>query len=208
MRQKKWYDYLWIASAIYLLLGIFNILFAWLGMICFITPLVFSLTSKDKLYCNRYCGRSQLFDLLGKKLSRKKTPPQFLRSAWFRYGFLAFFMTMFGMMLFSTVKVFAGVPLRETVTILWTFRLPWNWTSVHFVSPWIAQFAFGFYSIMLTSTILGFLMMVLYKPRTWCVYCPMGSMTQGICKLKYRKEWTEYGRASKKDSRIAETAGK
>ena len=27
-------------------------------------------------------------------------------------------------------------------------------------------------------------LMVLYKPRTWCAFCPMGTMTQGICKLK------------------------
>lgn len=30
--------------------------------------------------------------------------------------------------------------------------------------------------------------MILYKPRSWCAYCPMGTMTQGICKLKYRKD--------------------
>ena len=27
--RKCWYDYLWIASLLYLLLGFFNILFAW-----------------------------------------------------------------------------------------------------------------------------------------------------------------------------------
>ena len=37
MNKKKWYDYLWIFSTIYLLLGVLNILCAWLGMICFIT---------------------------------------------------------------------------------------------------------------------------------------------------------------------------
>ncbi|MFR6361903.1 hypothetical protein [Amedibacterium intestinale] len=26
--------------------------------------------------------------------------------------------------------------------------------------------------------------MLLYRPRTWCAYCPMGTMTQTICKLK------------------------
>ena len=26
--------------------------------------------------------------------------------------------------------------------------------------------------------------MALYKPRSWCVYCPMGTMTQLICKAK------------------------
>ena len=33
--KKKWSDYLWIASLLYLFLGLFHILFAWLGLICF-----------------------------------------------------------------------------------------------------------------------------------------------------------------------------
>lgn len=39
-------------------------------------------------------------------------------------------------------------------------------------------------SIMLTSTVLGLVTMLLFKPRSWCVYCPMGTMTQLICKAK------------------------
>lgn len=33
--KKSWYDYLWIASLMYLVLGFFQILFAWLGLLCF-----------------------------------------------------------------------------------------------------------------------------------------------------------------------------
>lgn len=33
--KKRWYDFLWIASLLYLVLGFFNILFAWLGLLCF-----------------------------------------------------------------------------------------------------------------------------------------------------------------------------
>ncbi len=187
--KKHWYDYLWIFSSIYLILGIFNILFAWLGLICFITPLLISIIGGSKTYCNKYCGRGQLFELVGGKLglSRKKTPPKFLYSTWFRYGFLTFFMTMFILMLYNTYLVFAGASLKEVVTLLWTFKLPWQWTNTYFVPPWIAQFAFGFYSVMLTSTTLGLITMILFKPRSWCVYCPMGTMTQGICKIKHRK---------------------
>ncbi|MCP1103316.1 hypothetical protein M2454_001403 [Aequitasia blattaphilus] len=186
MRKKQWFDYLWIASAVYLILGIFNILFAWLGMICFITPLLISLFGGGKTYCNKYCGRGQLFELLGAGcgLSRKKTPPKFLRSPWFRYGFLLFFLTMFGLMLYSTYLVFGGATLQEKVTLLWTFKLPWNWVNTSMVAPGVAQFAFGFYSVMLTSTVLGLATMLLFMPRSWCVYCPMGTMTQMICKVK------------------------
>ena len=40
--KKHWYDYLWIASLLYLFLGFFNIMFAWLGLICFLVPLAIS----------------------------------------------------------------------------------------------------------------------------------------------------------------------
>lgn len=187
--KKHWYDYLWIVSVFYLALGLFNILFAWLGLICFIIPLLISITRGNKAYCNKYCGRGQLFELLGGKLglSRKQAPPKFLRSKWFRYGFLTFFITMFLLMIYNTYLVFAGASLKEAVTLLWVFKLPWNWTNTAFALPGIAQFAFGFYGVMLTSTILGLITMIMFKPRSWCVYCPMGTMTQGICQLKHRK---------------------
>lgn len=180
---------MWIISSIYLILGFFNILFAWLGLICFFVPLILTIVQGNKSYCNRYCGRGQLFDVLGNqlKLSRQKSIPTFLRSNWFRYGFLTFFMIMFFNMIFATYLVFAGTnSLKEVVTLIWTFKLPWNFAYYgNAFSPWVAQFAFGFYSVMLTSTILGIITMVLFKPRSWCVYCPMGTMTQGICKLKH-----------------------
>lgn len=134
------------------------------------------------------CDRGQLFALLGGRfgLSRKHDIPGWMKSKWFRYGFLIFFFVMFFQMLWNTYLVFAGArELRQVVTLLWTFKLPWHWayhgTLLH---PGVAQFAFGFYSVMLTSTVLGLLTMLLFKPRSWCVYCPMGTMTQLICKAK------------------------
>ncbi|OUP52159.1 hypothetical protein B5F17_10080 [Butyricicoccus pullicaecorum] len=192
-KAKKWYDYLWIVSALYLILGFFNILFAWLGLICFFVPLAIAIIRGNKAYCNRYCGRGQLFQLLGERLhlSRNRPVPRFLKQKWFRYGFLIFFLAMFLNMLFTTYLVAAGATsLREVVTLLWTFRLPWHFaaSSAASVTPWVAQFAFGFYSVMLTSTVLGLITMALFKPRSWCVYCPMGTMTQGICQLRHRGE--------------------
>ena len=187
-KNRHWYDYLWVASLAYLLLGFFNILFAWLGLLCFFIPLALAVSGHGKAYCNRYCGRGQLFGLLGGGLglSRKRDVPRWMKSKAFRYGFLVFFFVMFFQMLGVTVLVFAGArDLGQAVTLLWTFKLPWHWayhgTLLH---PGVAQFAFGFYSVMLTSTVLGLITMVLFKPRSWCVYCPMGTMTQLICKSK------------------------
>ena len=163
--NKKWYDYLWIVSLTYLILGFFNILFAWLGLLCFFIPLIIAVAMGSKSYCNKYCGRGQLFALV---------------------GFLTFFFAMFFLMLWNTYLVFAGSrDLSAVVTLLWTFKLPWHW-AYHgtLFSDGVAQFAFGFYSVMLTSTVLGFVTMLLFKPRSWCVYCPMGTMTQLICKAR------------------------
>lgn len=111
------------------------------------------------------------------KLSKNRKPPLFLSSVWFRYSFLAFFMTMFILMLITMFKVFSGVKeLQEVVTILWSFKILWGFAYKNAnLAPWIAQFAFGMYSIMLTSTIIGFATMLLFRLRTWCVYCPMGT---------------------------------
>lgn len=202
--KKRWYEFLWIAELLYWALGLCNILFAWLGVIFFAVPLLVAIIGGNKAYCNRFCGRGQLLGLLGGKLklSRNAPPPRFLRSKWFRYGFLAFFMTMFGLMLFSTYKVFAGAPLREAVTLLWVFKLPWQWAEVGMVAPWMAQFAFGFFGVMMTSTVLGLVTMVLFRPRSWCVYCPMGTMTQGICKIKQKKGCGSCGGTGQEDRGI------
>lgn len=181
--------HMWFFSLLYFILGLFNILFAWLGMLCFVIPLILSIVMGEKIYCNKYCGRGQLLNILGNKfkLSRKKDIPNFIKSKFFRYGFLIFFMIMFFNMLASTYFVFAGTKnLKEAVTILWTFSFAWNYEG-NVSNAWLIQFAFGFYSIMLTSTILGIVTMILYKPRSWCVYCPMGTMTQLICKQKNKK---------------------
>ena len=112
--KKKWYDYLWIASLAYLVLGFFTILFAWLGLRCFFIPLLISIVKGTKGYCNRYCGRGQLFSLLGGRfaLSRKRDIPRWMKSKAFRYGFLIFFFAMFFLMLWNTYLVFAGARNR------------------------------------------------------------------------------------------------
>ena len=77
MRAKRWYDYLWLWTFLYFALGFFNILFAWLGMIDFMLPLLIAAFGGNKFYCNNLCGRGQLFDLLGRGGGqwRHKTPP-------------------------------------------------------------------------------------------------------------------------------------
>ena len=48
--DRHWYDYLWIASMTYLILGFFNIMFAWLG----IYRLYYHIDSVIT-FCNSFC---------------------------------------------------------------------------------------------------------------------------------------------------------
>lgn len=79
--------------------------------------------------------------------------PAWMKSSWFRYGFLLFFFIMFFIMLYNTCLVFAGISDRkEVVTLLWTVKVPWHWAYHGTVfSQGVAQFAFGFYSVMLNQ---------------------------------------------------------
>ncbi len=187
MKKKHWYDYLWIWPIVYFSLGFFNILFAWLGMIDFIVPIIVASIGGGKAFCNRYCGRGKLFAIIPRalKMKNRKVAPSWMYSKFFRYGFLAFFMTMFGNMIYQTYLVYGGASLKTVVKLFWTFKVPWQWAyTVTSVPAWITQFSYGFYSLMLTSTLIGLIVMALYRPRTWCAFCPMGTMTQGICKIK------------------------
>ena len=191
MKKKHWNEYLWIWTILYFSLGFFNILFAWLGLIDFMVPLFVAIFGGGKAVCNRYCGRGQLFQQIGGCMgcSRNAATPRFMSSKWFRYGFLVFFLSMFGSMLFQTWLVASGANgLTETIKLLWLFRVPWDWAyTAGMTADWVAKFAFGFYSLMLTSTIIGLVVMALFKPRTWCVFCPMGTMTQMICRIKQKQ---------------------
>ena len=161
-RKKHWYDYLWIVTPVYLALGFFNILFAWLGMIFFCLPLLIAIFGGNK------------------------PTPRWMCSKIFRYGFLIFFLIMFLQMLWTTCLVGAGAGnLNEFVKLFWTFQVPWHWAYHGTILPdAVVQYAFGFYRIMLTSTLIGLVVMIFFKPRSWCVFCPMGSMTQLICRLR------------------------
>ena len=187
--HRHWYDYLFVVTPVYLALGFFNILFAWIGLLFFCLPLIISAVGAGKLYCNRFCDRGQFLDLLGTTLglSRNVATPRWMSSKAFRYGFLVFFLAMFVNMLFVTWLVAVGTQeLGQAVQLLWTFRLPWDWAYPVAVAPGVAQFAFGFYSLMLTSNLIGLVVMALFKPRSWCAFCPMGTMTQLVSRLRAR----------------------
>ena len=77
-KKKHWYDSLWIWSIVYFALGFFNILFAWLGMIDFLLPILLAVFGGNKFFCNHLCGRGQLYCKLGETLKCSRNRPPYL----------------------------------------------------------------------------------------------------------------------------------
>ena len=96
-----------------------------------LVPLGIAIFGENKFFCKYLCGRGQLFSKLGGdlKCSRNKPILRWVSSKWFGYGFLIFFLTMFGNMVFQTYLVCAGASsLREAIKRFRNFRVPWGWT--------------------------------------------------------------------------------
>ena len=189
--KRHWYHYLWLYSLFFFAAGFFNILFAWLGLVSFLLPLVFAFGFGTKGFCNRYCDRGQFLRMFGGQLglSRGHAMPSWMKGKPFRYAFMVFFFAMFGNIIYTTWLIAHGAgSLSEVVTILWSVRVPWQWAYAGGVEPWVASFAFQLYSLMLTSEIIALATMLWFRPRSWCVYCPMGTLTQLVCKRKASSE--------------------
>ena len=60
----------------------------------------------DQNYIQYFYMATELGNRLAEDVYKRQDPPKFLRSKWFRYGFLLFFFTMFFQMIWSTWLVF------------------------------------------------------------------------------------------------------
>lgn len=75
------------------------------------------------------------------------------------------------------------------------------WFRILIVFLIIGNFSFGlyknwgnpagigmvFYRIILITTIVGIVLNIFFKPRTWCSFCPMGTIASFLAKVRGRK---------------------
>ena len=45
------------------------------------------------------------------------------------------------------------------------------------IAPWITHLSYRIYSMMMTTAPLGFILALIYKPRTWCAICPIATVS-------------------------------
>ena len=182
MKMKNaWIKYSYLFTLLFFSLGFFNIVFAWVGFFCLIMPFVFVIKHNKRTWCQSYCPRSNLLTRLFSKIGIKRTAPKWLINGRGRRIMLTFFLINFLMICLSTLIVFLDKrdPL-EKIRFLMVFQLPWNMPNlldIGLMPDWVIHLGFRVYSMMLTTTIIGLLLGYLYRAKTWCVICPMGTLS-------------------------------
>ena len=181
LKQKiMLFDYLFIVTLLFFMLGMVNIVFSWLGVICALLPFVILKRTGKKLWCQRYCPRAHLLTkILGKISLNLKIPKTFKDGSGKRF-LLTYFCINMVMASMSTASVlFGGAPPMAYVRFLMFFKAPFILPQLITLplSPAILHMSYRLYSIMFTSTILGLILGVLFKPRTWCTVCPIQTLT-------------------------------
>lgn len=181
-KNLKNHKFLFILNLLYFALGFINIHFALLGLICMVLPLYLLIKTKKKTYCQGYCPRANFYNKAGKLTSKisGKTPLYFIKGnmKWIMltyFGINLFFITM------STLRVASGfmMPLQE-LRYLIVFNVPFKMPQLIEIDtflPWLTHLSYRFYSMMMTTTTLGLVLALMYKPRTWCTICPISTIS-------------------------------
>lgn len=185
MKNNK---YLFLITITYFIFGFINIHFAILGFICMILPFVLLIKNQKKTWCQGYCPRASLYVQVGKKRKHTRKTPNFFVKGNMKWILLTYFGISLTIILLSTIKVAQGqIPAMEYLRFLLVVPIPWSLPQLFHIQhdlTWLTHLSYRFYSMMMTTTILGLLMAVIYKPRTWCTVCPVGTLSELYIKGK------------------------
>ncbi|HSH35855.1 4Fe-4S binding protein [Schnuerera sp.] len=104
-----------------------------------------------RYWCGNFCPHGSLFDRITMPISLNKKIPQFLKSKFMVTGFFLFFMYNFSRKVINVSKF---------------------WGTYDFFD----KLGFVFVTTYLMVLVTGGLFAILVNPRTWCQFCPMGTI--------------------------------
>lgn len=180
---------LFLFTISYFLLGFVNIHFALLGIICMTLPIVLLIKDRKKTWCQGYCPRASLYTACGRsKWWNSRNTPLFFVKGKMKWIMLAYFGISLTFIILSTIGVARGMrPAMEYLRFLIIIPIPARLPQLlNFISPltWLTHLSYRFYSMMMTTTLLGLLLALIYKPRTWCTICPIGTISNVVTKKR------------------------
>jgi hypothetical protein len=180
---------LFIITIIYFALGFVNILTALSAVFCMAIPFILLSRSGKKLWCQHYCPRASLISLIGKPRARWRRLPKMFTDGYLRKIMLWYFGLNLLFITGSTIQIAMGtMEPMEHVRLFIALPLPGplpQLLAIPAVIPgWLSHLSYRFYSMMLSSTLLGIAFSRIYRPRAWCAVCPVGSLSNTLLKQK------------------------
>jgi len=112
---------------------------------------------EGRYWCGNICPHGSLFDIIFLPVSRNVKIPAFLKSKYFIVAFFVLFMFTFTRRVLNVIKL---------------------WGTYDFLD----RLGFVFVSTYFMVLIVGGILATFINPRTWCQFCPMGTMQ----KLSYK----------------------
>ncbi len=126
-----------------------------------IIPLMLALTViaffNGKYWCGNICPHGSLFDGVILSISKNKAIPRLLKNRLFAGAVFTWFMVMLGIRLYKVMSQWGDKAFLEKLGYIFTM----NYTVV---------------------TVIGIALAIIITPRSWCSFCPMGTME----KLSYK----------------------
>ncbi len=173
MKKLNLLNLTFIITIAIIALGLVNIYFVYIGLFCYTLPFIIFFLRKKNIWCQKICPRASYLGIIG------KFPLDLKRPKWFKNLkkiFLIYFTINVTIMIMTTIMVALGniEPMAEVRFFMvspFIKKLPQY--SDFYINDWTLHLAYRIYSSVLSTTILGTLLAMLYKPRTWCSMCPV-----------------------------------
>lgn len=177
---------LYLITILYFITGFINITLAVLALLCMALPFILVYKYRKQTWCHGACPRADLLSRMGKRFGANKKAPRWLLGAKAKRGVLTYFCMNLMFATASTFAVAEGIidPINK-VRFLIVFEIPWNLPQmVQFaeISDPLLHLSYRLYSIMFSSTVIGVIMSLFFKPKSWCAVCPVNTMTAGMLK--------------------------
>lgn len=187
MKNLKNHKFLFSFTIMFFILGIINIHLSILGIICMALPFYLLFKTKKKTWCQGYCPRASLYTKSAKlKNSKGLKTPLFFTKGKMKWIMLGYFVLSLTFIILTTIAVASGKkPPLNSLRFLMMLDLPFNLPQLSKITifpEWLTHLSYRFYSMMLTTTTIGLILGLIYKPRTWCTICPVGTLSDSIKK--------------------------